>query len=84
MNPTVAAIVERLPKKPLLNPKEIADAFALQSTRPVLDDIALGDLAAAKVGNRYIIARAEAIRYVSSKAVAPTEGTIPTKTKNAK
>lgn len=81
MNPTVAAIVERLPKKPLVSPKEIADAFALQSTRPVLDDIALGDLAAAKVGNRYIVGRGEAIRYVSSKAVLPTEGKIPTNRK---
>lgn len=79
MNPTVAAIAQRLPKKPLVSPKEIADAFALQSTRPVLDDIALGILAAAKVGNRYLVARAEAVRYVATKAVVPDEAPLPKK-----
>ncbi len=77
MNPTVSAIVGRLPKKPLVSPQEIADAFALLSTRPVLDDITAGLLASVKVGNRYLVARDEAIRYVSSKAVVPDEAILP-------
>ena len=84
MNPTVAAIVERLPRKPLVSPQEIADAFGFATPKTVFDDISLGDLAAVKAGGRYIVSRAEAIRYVSSKAVVPTEGKIPTKTKNTK
>lgn len=81
MNPTVAAIVERLPKKPLVSPQEIADAFGISTPQSVIGDIALGDLAAVKAGGRYIVGRGEAIRYVESKAVLPTEGKIPTNRK---
>lgn len=77
MNPTTQAIIDRLPKKPLLTPQEIADAFALATSQAVLQDIACGRLAAAKMGARYIVAAAEARRYIASKAVIPTEGTIP-------
>lgn len=84
MNPTVSAIVGRLPKKPLVSPQEIADAFGFSTPKTVFDDISLGDLAAVKAGGRYIVSRDEAIRYVSSKAVVPTEGKIPTKTKKSK
>lgn len=77
MNPTVSAIVARLPKKPLVSPQEIADAFGLATPKSVIDDIALGDLAAVKIGGRYVVARAEAERYVATKAVVPTEGRLP-------
>ena len=77
MNPTVSAIVERLPKKPLISPQEIADAFALATPQTVIGDISLGLLAAVKVGNRYLVARDEAKRYVASKAVVPDEAVLP-------
>lgn len=77
MNPTVSAIVGRLPKKPLVSPQEIADAFALATPQTVIGDIAAGLLAAVKVGNRYLVARDEAVRYVSSKAVVPDEAALP-------
>ena len=77
MNPTVAAIVARLPKKPLVSPQEIADAFGLVTPKSVIDDIALGDLAAVKIGGRYVVARAEAERYVATKAVVPDEAPLP-------
>jgi len=77
VNPTVSAIVGRLPKKPLVSPQEIADAFSLTTPQTVIGDIAAGLLAAVKVGNRYLVARDEAIRYVSSKAVVPDEAVLP-------
>jgi len=77
MNPTVNAIVARLPKKEIVTPQEISDAFALESTRPVLDAISCGEIAAAKVGNRYFVSRAEAVRFVVSKAVVPDEAPLP-------
>ena len=77
MNATTQAIIDRLPKKPLLTPQEIAGAFALQTPHAILQDIACGRLAAAKMGARYIVSAAEARRYIASKAVIPTEGTLP-------
>ncbi len=77
MNPTVAAILSRLPRKPLVSPQEIADAFGLLSSRSVLDDIAAGLVAAVKVGNRYLVSRDEAARYVATKAVVPDEAPLP-------
>ena len=76
MNATTQAIIDRLPKKPLLSPQEISDAFALATTQVVLQDIACGRLAAAKMGARYIVSAAEARRYIASKEVIPTEGTL--------
>ena len=77
MNATTQAIIRRLPDKPLISPQEIADAFALQTPHVVIQDIACGKLAAARMGNRYIIARDEAARYIATKTVIPTEGSIP-------
>ncbi len=77
MNPTVSAIVDRLPRKPLVSPQEIAAAFSLTTPQTVIGDIAAGLLAAVKVGNRYLVARDEAVRYVSSKAVVPDEAVLP-------
>ena len=65
-NPTIALIVSRLPKKPLVSPADISAALGLATTGPVLDAIADGRIAAAKVGTRYIVAREEAARYLET------------------
>ena len=77
MNPTVAAILSRLPRKPLVSPQEIADAFGLSTPQTVIGDIAAGLVAAVKVGNRYLVSRDEAARYVATKAVVPDEAPLP-------
>ena len=84
MNPTVAAILSRLPRKPLVSPQEIADAFALATPQTVIGDIAAGLVAAVKVGNRYLVSRDEAERYVASKAVVPDEAPLPSKNNRTK
>lgn len=76
MNATTRAIINRLPDKPLISPQEIADAFALQTPHAILQDIACGKLAAVKIGGRNIVAIEEAKRYVATKTVIPTEGSI--------
>lgn len=76
MNATTQAIISRLPDKPLLSPGEIAAALGLKSSWSVIQDIASGKLAAAKIGNRYIISDAEARRYVATKSVNSTEGVL--------
>ena len=73
MNPTVSLIVSRLPKKPLVSPDDISAALSLKSTRTVLDAIADGRIAAAKVGTRYIVAREEAARYIQSLSAGKAE-----------
>ncbi len=72
-NPTIALIVSRLPKKPLVSPAEISAALSLTTTGPVLDAIADGKIAAAKVGTRYIVAREEAARYIQSLSAGKAE-----------
>ncbi len=77
MNATTRFILARLPDKPLLSPGEIAAAFGLSTSQPVIQDIAAGKCGAVKIGNRYIVHIDEAKRYVISKEVIPTEGTLP-------
>lgn len=77
MNATTRAIINRLPDKPLISPQEIADAFAFATSQAVIQDIASGQCGAVKVGNRYIVSIDEAKRYVASKEVIPTEGSLP-------
>lgn len=72
-NPTIALIVSRLPRKPLVAPDDISAALSLKSTRTVLDAIADGKIAAAKVGTRYIVAREEAARYIQSLSAGKAE-----------
>ena len=76
MNATARKIVSRLPDRPMLSPGDISAAFGLATTQPILQDIALGLLEAVKVGNRYIVSEEEACRYIVSKSVLPSEGTI--------
>lgn len=77
MNATTQAIIDRLPGKPLVSPQEIADAFALATSQSIVQDIVAGKCGAVKIGNRYIVHIDEAKRYVISKEVIPTEGTLP-------
>ena len=79
MNATVEAILARLPDKPLHFVQEIADAFGIQTPSSVVDDINSGLLDAVKFGSRYIVSDAEARRYITSKAVTKTEGTLTKK-----
>ena len=76
MNATTQAIIARLGKKPLLSPKEVAEAYGLKTTDPVLADIRLGRIAANLVGGKYIISHDAAEAYVAANEYHHTEGTI--------
>jgi hypothetical protein len=76
MNATTKAIIDRLPRKPLLTPKEVADAYGLKTNDPVLADIRLGRIAANVVGGKYIISREAAAAYIAANEYKPQEGTI--------
>ena len=65
-NPTAEAIVARLPDRPLVNAREIADALFQTTSRSVVDAIDEGKLHAVKVGGQYRISRAEAARWIRS------------------
>lgn len=69
-NATISAIITRLPKHEMIGPTDIALAFGLATTKAILQDIQCGKLAAAQVGRRYIISRAEAERYIRATAYA--------------
>jgi len=80
MNGTTQAIIDRLPKKDLVTPREIADAYDVSTTARILADIRTGDLAAnglstdnPKIGIE--VAKA----YIISKEIQPTEGHLPFK-----
>ena len=77
MNATVAFLLTRLDNKPLHSAQEIADVFGVQAQNTVVNDIKNGRLAAVKFGGRYIVADAEARRYIAATVVIPTEGTLP-------
>ena len=76
MNTTTLAIIAQLPKRPLLSPADIAAAYGLATSNPILADIKVGKLAANAINGRYLIARAEAERYIESNEFTPDEGTI--------
>lgn len=76
MNSTTQAIIERLPKKPLLSPKEVADAYGLKTSDPVLADIKAGKISANIIGGKYIIAHEAAAAYIAANEYQPEEGTI--------
>ncbi len=76
MNATTQAIINRLPKKPLLMPSEISDAYGLKTSDKVLSDIKTGRLAANKVGGKYIVSREAAEDYIESNEYIPDEGTL--------
>ena len=63
-NPTAEAIVRRLPDKPLLTARDVADALFLVSTGPVTDAVDTGSIHAVRIGKQYRIARDEAARWI--------------------
>ena len=65
-NFSAEAIVARLPQKPVLNARDVADALFLANARPVIDAIDEGLLSAIKVGRQYRIHRKEAARWIRS------------------
>ena len=65
-NPTAEAIVSRLPDRPLLTARDIADALFMTTTKSVTDAIDEGSLHAVKVGGKFRILPAEAARWIRS------------------
>ena len=63
-NPTAEAIVSRLPDRPLLTARDVADALNLSDTRLVANAVDTGTIRAVKVGKRYRISRDEAARWI--------------------
>ena len=76
MNATTEAIINLLPKKPLLTPADVAAAYGLATTQTILADIKTGKLAANIVGGKYIIARSAAEAYIAANEFIPDEGTL--------
>ena len=68
-NPTAEAIVSRLPDRPLVNAREIADALFQTTTSFVVAAVDEGKLRAVKIGGQYRVARAEAARWIRSLGV---------------
>lgn len=73
MNATTQAIIDRLPKKPVLIPAVIASAFGMASANPILDAIKRGKIAASSVGGKFYISREEAARYIESTSYVADE-----------
>lgn len=63
-NATINAILSRLPRKPLVNAREIADALGQATTSFVVAAIDDGSIRAVKFGPQYRIARGEAERWI--------------------
>ena len=68
-NPTAEAIVRRLPDKPLLTARDVADALFQTTTSFVVAAVDEGSLRAVKIGGQYRVARAEAARWIRSLGV---------------
>ena len=76
MNATTQAIIDLLPKKPILIPAEIAAAYGLATTAPILADIKTGKLAANIINGRFLISREAAEAYIAANEYNPDEGTL--------
>ena len=76
MNATTLSIIELLPKKPLLSPADIAAAYGLATSQPIIADIKVGKLAANMINGRYIISRDAARDYIVANEYSPDEGTL--------
>lgn len=73
-NPTLDILITRLPATPTVTPEDIAAAVGHKSTASILRAISSGQLAACRIGGRYIIARPVAIAWLESTAVVADEG----------
>lgn len=76
MNATTLAIIQQLPRKPLLSPADVAAAYGLASTNPIIADIKTGKLQANVLNGKYIISRDAARDYIVSNEFTPDEGTL--------
>ncbi len=63
-NKVLHGIVERLPSKPLLSPRDVADALGTASTKPVYHAIEAGCLSAITINGRYYLSRREVIDWL--------------------
>ncbi len=78
MNATTKAIIDRLPKKPLLTPRDIADAYDCTTTARIYTDIRAGLLAANGLDKKDPrISYEAAVAYVRAKEITASEGTLP-------
>lgn len=68
-NPTAETIVSRLPDRPLVNARDVAEALYQKTTSFVTAAIDEGKLRAVKVGGQYRILHAEAARWIRSLGV---------------
>ena len=76
MNATTQVIIDQLPKKPLLSPADVAAAYGLATSNPILADIKVGKLAANAINGKYIISRSAAEAYIAANEYQPDEGSI--------
>ena len=76
MNATTQSIIDRLPRKPLVTPADVAAAYGLATTQSIIADIKTGRLAANVIGGKYIISRDAARDYIAANEYQPDEGTI--------
>ena len=65
-NATVADIIARLPDKPLLTARDLADALFMQTSAAVVAAIDDGSLRAVRVGTQYRVSPREARRWIRS------------------
>ncbi len=65
-NPTAESIVARLPDRPLVNARDIADALSMVGISAVTAAIEEGAIHAVRIGGQYRIAREEAARWIRS------------------
>lgn len=63
-NATAEAIIARLPDRPLVNAREVADALFQTTTSFVVAAVDEGRIAAVRIGTQYRISRAEAARWI--------------------
>ena len=76
MNATTLAIIQQLPRKPLLSPADVAAAYGLAGTTAIIADIRTGKLQANVLNGKYIISRDAARDYIVSNEFTPDEGTL--------
>ena len=73
MNVTTKSIIDRLPKKPIIAPADIAAAYGMATTDAIIADIKAGKLETNSINGRYIIARVAAEAYIERNEYIPDE-----------
>ena len=76
MNATTQTIINQLPRKPLIAPADVAAAYGLATTNPILADIKTGKLAANSINGKYIISRSAAEAYIAANEFIADEGSL--------